>query len=237
MTRTTSEVADSEEDDEDMNDAPPPPPPETPEEMSRRLEMERAARIAAERQVISNQLASSLLNSTGAGTAPAHAAVIPSAFIPCAAAETEVPPQDVSNATGRGGVAQRKQNAITRVLSNISTGSNNSTGKADSTGKPETTTSALLLTTTRKVVIEENIESLPASTQLEYENPEVRKYNKERLMNKMKGVSSSAGDGATVTQEEAEERLTLAGMGAYRTDRGVGGATTAAAGKRRTRRR
>lgn len=238
LTRTTSEVADS-EDDEEMNDAPPPPPPETPEEMARRLEIEKAARIAAERQAISNKLASSLLHLTGASTAPAPTVMAPSAFIPSAVPETEVSLQDVINATGGGGggggAAPRKRDAITRVLSNISTGSNTSTGKADSTGKPESTTSAVLVTTTRKVVTEENLESFPASTQLEYEDPEVRRFKKQ-LMNKMKGGSGSADDGTTIIREEAEERLTLAEMRAYRTDRGAGSAA-AAAGKRRTRRR
>ncbi|KAK4167704.1 putative S-M checkpoint control protein rad4, partial [Cladorrhinum sp. PSN259] len=264
LTRIRSEVADSEqeEDDHDMDDAPPPPAPvspESPETIAKRLEAEKAARIAAERQAISNKLASLLpfdsAAATAAGSAPAalpppvaplSESAAAAAAVPDPIPEMDPPPppppplvtsQDDGVLQHNVGATRRRQ-VFARAISNISTGSNTSaTGKqpeSSSVSKTATTASAPPAPPAQVVVSEQSPLTdvtnggggppPPASTQLDYED-ENTKTHKKQLMNKMLGIDEVVPAATRKNKRHQsgnngeEGKLTIAGMGAYTSER------------------
>jgi hypothetical protein len=205
-----------------------PPEQETerpdPEAEKKRLEAEKAA---AERLAISTKLVTSLLDST---TAKMGMTTTIATTVSAPAAASLPGPPDASEDAGPAelGTApkpkRRKRNILGRAISNVSAASSTSNG--------ESSVSAVAVATTAAagVARAEAGDAPPAATQLEYEDPEARRY-KEQLMSKMLGTAG--GDGRKSFSADRQEKLSLAEMGGY----DVPSYDAVAGGGRRTRRR
>jgi hypothetical protein len=242
MSRITSEVADSEATDGDVGQPDDVPTQENeentekpveqaprpgPEAEKKRVEAEKAA---AERIAISTKLVTSLLDSTTAKLGMTTTATV------SAPAAVPVPGPEVSGDETPAELGslpkpkRRKRNILGRAISNVSAASSTSNGESSASGAVAATGGAA----TAAAAKADTGNAPPAATQLEYEDPEAKRY-KEELMSKMMGKN---GEGAALSAATKQEKLTLAEMGGYdmmhqqgRYDAVAGG------GERRTRRR
>jgi hypothetical protein len=199
-----------------------------------------AEKAEAERLAISTKLASSLLDSnTGAAggntlllptSTTTAAPVVGSATVSDATAPQVAPPADDSTpAAATARPKRRKREILGRAVSNVSVASAASsasagdsaaagcTTPATTTGRPVDGGEAVMPTTTPVQEVGEARPPVPASTQLEYEDPEAKRY-KAQLMSKMLGKDKGASFSfpQQQQQQEAEEeghKLTLAEMG------------------------
>ena len=256
MSRITSEVADSDATDGDLGQ-----PSDivlqedeenTPKPAGRRqganhpdseaepthLEAEKAA---AERLAISTKLVTSLLDTTGA-TVSALAAPVTVAAVPV------LPAPDSGDDTVSSTVPKlkrRKRNILGRAISNVSAASSTSTG-GDSAGAAAppvggaSTANPITAPTTAGTKTDPATAGPPAATQLEYEDPEAKRY-KEQLMSRMMGgttTTNAAGKNGRgrAAVERPQEKLTLAAMGGYDMQ-GQGRYEGGGGGERRSRRR
>jgi hypothetical protein len=227
MSRITSEVADSEATDGDVgqpddipqneeNTEKPIEPQQQQEEVRRKAE---AAKAAAERLAISTKLVTTLLDSTTTVSAPA--AIPP----PDAGSGDETPAAlgALPKPTKR-----RKRNILGRAISNVSAASSGSNG-----GESGSVSGGGIAAAGGSVTkADTGRDAPPAATQLEYEDPEARRY-KEQLMCKMMGTAAG-GKNASFSAAR-QEKLTLAEMGGY--DVQQQGQYDAVGVERRTRRR
>ena len=261
MSRITSEVADSDATDGDLgqpddivlqeNEENTPKLAERqqgadhpdPEDEHTRLEAEKAA---AERLAISTKLVTSLLDATTGATisapaAPAAVATAPLLPAPDSGDDT------VSSTVPK--IKRRKRNILGRAISNVSAASSTSTGGESATAAPlaggpsaanpiaAPTTAA---NTTAGTKADPATAGPPAATQLEYEDPEAKRY-KEQLMSRMMGGTTTAGVAGKngrnrAASERPQEKLTLAAMGGYEMQ-GQGRYEGGGGGERRSRRR
>jgi hypothetical protein len=246
MSRITS-VADSEATDGDLyqgdaipipenDDTPiqeneentPKPPEQEPERPDPEIEKKRleAEKAAAERLAISTKLVTSLLDSTTAKLGMTS----PTVSAPAAASVSLPGPPDASEdaAPAELGTApkpkRRKRNILGRAISNVSAASSTSNGESSASA------AAGGVITAGVVARAEAGDTPPAATQLEYEDPEARRY-KEQLMSKMLGTA--AGDGKASFSADRQEKLSLAEMGGYE----MQSYDAVAGGARRTTRR
>ncbi|KAK4239592.1 hypothetical protein C8A03DRAFT_42822 [Achaetomium macrosporum] len=176
-----------------------------PEAEKKRFEAEKAA---AERLAISTKLVTSLLDSTTAKLANSVSA-------PAALSATSLPGSDTAGGedTAAGRPKRRKRNILGRAISNVSAASSTSGGGG---GGADTSAAApALVGIARSETLGTGVgcEPPPAATQLEYEDPEARRY-KEQLMSKMMGTAAGGTPGRTFS-EPRQEKLTLAGLGGY----------------------
>lgn len=263
MSRITSEVADSEATDGDIgqpddisvqqdeentqkptkqqqqeNDAP------NREQEKKRVEAEKAA---AERLAISSKLVTSLLDSTTTKLGMTTTTTVsdpPAVSVPAPdPGSGDDTPAELGGST-LPKAKRRKRNILGRAISNVSAASSASNGESSASG---VATAIAAAGAAAKADVGNN-DAPPAATQLEYEDPEAKRY-KEQLMSKMMmggGGGKNSGSGAaapfatTTTTTTRQEKLTLAGMGGYdlvgqqgRYDAAAGGG----GGGRRTRRR
>ncbi len=235
--RILSEVADSEATDGETSHAEDLPLPEDEENAEsrestpvpretdqKRLEAEKAA---AEHIAISTKITTSLFDAaTAAASAPA--AVAP----PLPAGPDSNPAEAEDTCTGTiPKLKRRKRNIFGRAISNVSATSSTSNGDSSVPTTTTTATAAAAATTVAAPAVTDPDGPPPAPTQLEYEDPEARRY-KEELMNRMMGTGGRTR-GASAAAAERQERLTLAEMGGYE----VGAGQHHGAGERRTSRR
>ncbi|KAK3905468.1 hypothetical protein C8A05DRAFT_41586 [Staphylotrichum tortipilum] len=226
MSRIMSEVADSEATDGDFGhpeDLPLPedqenaesrePSPANREADQKRLQAEKAA---AEHLALSTKIATSLLDAaTAAATSGPAAATAP---LPPGSDSNPAEAEDTCASTIPK-LKRRKRNILGRAISNVSAGSSTSNGDSSvtTTTATTTTTTTTAAATTAAAPAPPAIEfpdvPPPALTQLEYEDPEARRY-KEDLMNRMMGTAGDRTRGAAAAAER-QERLTLAEMGGY----------------------
>ncbi|KAK4119624.1 hypothetical protein N657DRAFT_250610 [Parathielavia appendiculata] len=238
-----------------------------PEAEKKRLEAEKAAAAAAaaaeqERLAISTKLVTSLLDSTSAklgmtttaASAPANFTTLAAGSLPDGpsdAVSEENPPAAAESGPWTGTAApkppmpkRRKRNILGRAVSNVSAAS--STSESSSVPSAAVGTSATAADVARGADPATGgdgsggDDAAPAATQLEYEDPEARRY-KEQLMCKMLG-NTAAGDSrdsffATATRQQQQEKLTLAEMGGYANDLLQRFDAVSKGGGRKTRRR
>lgn len=192
-----------------------------PEAEQKRLEAEKAA---AERLAISTKLVTSLLDSTTAAAVSAPAAITVPAPAPDITDADDVATSTIPK------LKRRKRNILGRAISNVSAASSGSNGDSVSSaaattpaiplqpGATTTTATITATTTATKADTDEGrTDAAPAPTQIEYEDPEARRY-KEQLMSKMmKGTATPTGGrgGKAAVATERQEKLTLAEMGGY----------------------
>lgn len=244
MSRIVSEVADSEATDGDLGHPEDLPLPEDeenaktrePSPTAREAEQKRLAaeKAAAEHLALSTKIATSLLDAATAAAAPGPAVAAP---LPLAPDSNPAEAEDTCAGT-MPKLKRRKRNILGRAISNVSATSSTSNGDSPVTTTITTTTTATATTATATATTATAAAAAaapaagpdgppPAPTQLEYEDPEARRY-KEDLMNRMMGTGKTRRRAAAV---ERQERLTLAEMGGYEVEKQYG------AGERRTSRR
>ncbi|KAK4250618.1 hypothetical protein C7999DRAFT_11588 [Corynascus novoguineensis] len=243
ISRVTSEVADSEATEGDigqLDDLPPQeneentqkppdqrPEPPNPEADRKRLEDDKAA---AERLAISTKLVTSILDSaatTAITTVPTPAGA---ALPPGLDASGDETPAELGALSKP---KRRKRNILGRAISNVSAASSTS-NSGDASAPPAAAGPAVRVDSGAAAVID----APPlAATQLEYEDPDARRY-KEQLMSKMMGKDGAVSFSAAVGPRQ--EKLTLAEMGGYdavqQHQQGLYDAASGG-GQRRTRRR
>ncbi|KAL2182035.1 uncharacterized protein P884DRAFT_274471 [Thermothelomyces heterothallicus CBS 202.75] len=229
ISRVTSEVADSEatdgdigqpddlpaQDDEENTQKPAEQQTEHPEPGAEEKLLE-AQETAAERLAISTKLVTSLLDSATAVPAP----------LPRPDGSSDETPGDL------GPLAKpkrRKRNILGRAISNVSAASSTSNGD---TPAPGAAAGGVATSTTAAARVDPG-DAPPPPTQLEYEDPEAKRY-KEQLMSKMMGRH---GAGSAPVSAAKQEKLTLSEMGGYGMMQQQGLYDAAAGGQRRTRRR
>jgi hypothetical protein len=194
-----------------------------PEAEQKRLEAEKAA---AERLAISTKLVTSLLDSTTAKLA---------STVSAPAALTAMSPAGADPAAGEDGrPKRRKRNILGRAISNVSAASSASGGGTDASAAAAAPLPLAGLARSDSLATGIGSDAPPAATQLEYEDPEARRY-KEQLMNKMMGKAGGGGTMGRSFSEPRPEKLTLAGLGGY--DLPQQRYDAVAGGERRTRRR
>ncbi|KAK3301679.1 BRCT domain-containing protein [Chaetomium strumarium] len=241
MSRIVSEVADSEATEGDVGHPHDIPPHENeenleksaetrgeddadrpdPEAEQKRLEAKKVA--AEERLAISTKLVTSLLDSTTAKLA---------STVSAPAALAAMSPTGPDPAAGEDRPKRRKRNILGRAISNVSAASSASGGGTDASAAAPPPLAGIARSDTLGSGVGE-APPPPAATQLEYEDPEARRY-KEQLMNKMMGTTGGSTLGRSFS-EPRQEKLTLAGLGGY--DSPQQRYDAVAGGERRTRRR
>ncbi|KAK3680986.1 BRCT domain-containing protein [Podospora appendiculata] len=253
LSRIASEIADSEAD-ENEADTEPEPEPESEEAKFARLAEEAAALKAAERLAIASKLANTLLDSTAlpkATSAPSAAATTTSITTTTEATTTAIVPADNDGTKPK----RRKREILGRAVSNVSAASSASADSVGNLGLADLRAGGFKKATTiaggadlealsagRNHDAEgESITPLPASTQIDYEDPDAKHY-KAQLMRKMMTTTTAAagkGKGASFSggaSFKAAEKLTLGELGGYDLPQHGGGGGGGGGGGQRERR-
>ncbi|KAK0637436.1 hypothetical protein B0T17DRAFT_568158 [Bombardia bombarda] len=115
---------------------------------------------------------------------------------------------------------RRKREILGRAISNVSAASNGSADSASAVAAAAAAPSGGRRTMTKTASVAAALQPPPPGTQLEYQDPEAKRY-KVQLMNKMLGMNGSGGGGGMMggrmmVVEKEVEKLTLEGLGGYK---------------------